>query len=448
VNAPEGGLYRPLVLSLALLLVAAGALLAIQMISSIVGPFRVADLGERDPRAVIAFWRPFGTAAGTAVRGVMGYDLVDSGRIVREVTALGSLDAARIGALVLTEPRDLTPTDVAALEAYVDAGGGAVLIGSVAVRAPDGAWRGYEAMQHVLGARVVPLDEPSAAAFVAARRGPLSSVLAPRQRVAIAWEPGTPAVVVDDAELRWIGLGDMPSGPAAALRRKLGRGRVAWLAAAPERAQPGEEERRRVRRIVEAAIAWVSRTPSVEVLPWPHGAPFAGTVDAAGVPDAADSEAAWRRALDEARRDGGVASLAMPRDPAAREALEPALARALDAAKRDAAWIATRKELSLWLRSRAVIDVSVRRAGPQRLVLQITNRATEDVAGVVVRVHLNEPVRAAQVASTRIFEAPPGRVLSADREAVDLFLPRLEGSSSAAYHLDTEPVGEREGSAG
>jgi len=364
------------------------------------------------------------------------------------VTALGSVDAAHVGALVLTEPRVLTPNDVDALEAYVDAGGGAVLIGSVAVRAPDGTWRGYAAMEHLLGAPVVPLDESAAAAFVAARRGPLSSVLAPRQRVAIAFEPGTPGVAVSDAELRWSGAGDAADGPAAAIRRTHGRGRIAWLAVPPERALPNERERNRAREIVEAAVAWVSRTPSVELLAWPHGAPFAGTVEAGDAADAAGAEAAWRAAIDDATRDGGLATLAMPRDVAVRAALEPALARALASAKRGGAWIATRKELGLWLRSRAVIDVSVRRAGPRRLILQITNRAAEDVAGVVVRVHLNEPIRAAEVAGTKLFAAPPELVLSADREAADLFLPRLEGSSSAAYHLDTEPVSEREESAG
>jgi len=447
VNAPEGGLYRPLVLSIALLLVASGALLAIQMISSIVGPFRLAEIGERDPRAVVAFWRPIDTPAGAAVRSVLGHDLVDSGRAVREVTALAALDAARVGALVLTEPRALTRNEVTALETYVEAGGGAVLIGSVAVRAPDGAWRGYEAMQRLLGAPVVPLEEAGAAAFVAARRGPLSAALAPRQRVAVAFEPGTPGVAADDAELRWVGSG-AADGPAAAIRRTLGRGRLAWLAVPSERVLPGEQERSRARAIVEAAVAWVSRTPSVELLAWPDGAPFAGTVEAADVADAAVAEAGWLRAIDDARRDGGIATLAVPRDGAAREALEPALARALDVAKRDAGWIATRRELSVWQRSRAVIDVSVRRAGPRRLILQITNRAAEDVAGLVVRVHLNEPIRAAEVSGTKLFATPPRLALSADREAADLFVPRLEGSSSAAYHLDTEPVDEREESAG
>lgn len=447
MNAPEGGLYRPIVLSIALLLVTSGVLLAIQMIGSVVGPFRIAELGERDPRAVVALWRPSGAAAGTAMRGALSHELVESGRSVRELTALDALDPARVGALVLTEPRSLGREDVAALEAYLDAGGGVVLLGSVAVRDADGTWRGYELMQRLLGAEIVELDPAGAAALVAARRGPLSSVLAPRQRVAIAFEPGTPGVVASDAELRWSDARDAP-GPAAALRRAHGKGRLVWLSVSPERALPGELDRSRVRDVLAAAVAWVSRTPTVEILAWPHGAPFAGTLEVSDGADAAGAEAAWHSEVEAARRDAGVAALGIPRDAAAREALEPALSRTLEAAKHEAAWIATRKELSLWLRSRAVLDASVRRAGPRRLVVEVTNRAGGDVDGVVLRVHLNEPIREARAAGTKLFSTAPALALSSDRESADLALPRLEGRSSAAYNLDTEPVRVEEGNAG
>jgi hypothetical protein len=448
VNAPEGGLYRPLVLSVAFLLVAAGALLAIQMISSIVGPFRIAELGERDPRGVVALWRPFESVAGSEVRGVLGHELVESGRAVREVTALGALDPAQVGAIVLNEPRRLVRADVEALERYVDAGGGAVLLGSVGVLESDGNWRGYELMQRLLGAPIVPLEAPAAAAFVASQRGPLSAALAPRERIPIAFEPGSPGIGVVDAELRWSGETVGDHGPGAALRRTRGKGRLAWLAVVPERAQPGEFERRRLRLVLENAVAWVSRTPSVEVLAWPKGAPFASTVEASDVADAAAAQGAWRRALDAARRDGGVATVGLPRDTVARVALEPALSRTLDRLRGDAAWITTRRELSSWMRSRAVIDVSVRRAGPLRLVLEVTNRAGAEVEGLVLRVHLNEPVLIARAAATKLFAAAPTVRLSADREAADLALPPLGGRSSAAYNLDTEPVRDDEGSEG
>ncbi|RIK97108.1 MAG: hypothetical protein DCC71_21910, partial [Proteobacteria bacterium] len=211
MNTPEGGLYRPLVWSVALFLVASGVLLSIQMIGSVVGPFRIADIGATDPRTVVALWRPAQAVAGALAKGGLGHELVRSGRAVREVGALGALDAAQVGAVVLTEPRALDPREVVALRRYVEAGGGAVVIGSVAVRDAEGAWRGYAAMRELLGADVVPQD--GAAALVAARRGPLSSPLAPRQKIAVAGEPGLPGVAAADAELRW----DGPGAPAAGL---------------------------------------------------------------------------------------------------------------------------------------------------------------------------------------------------------------------------------------
>lgn len=432
--ASASGLYRPLVWSVAVLLVASGVLLTIQMIRTVVGPFRLAEIGAHDPRAVVALWKPLGLPSGISVRSPFGEELVASGRAVRETATLDGLDAGRTGAIVLSEPRRLEARDLAALDAFLADGGGVVLLGSVAVLDREGGWRGYAAMERVLGARVIPLEERDASGFVAARRGPISGALAPRERVLVAFEPGTLAVAAEEPELRWEGAG--AHGHAAAIRRTAGAGRLAWLAVSPERALPDEAARRRARGVLEAAVAWASRTPAVEILPWPKGAAFAGVVEA-GEPGA-DPERAWRAAIDAARRDGGVAELRMPAGPPAHAALQPVLERVLARADREKGWVATRAEIAEWTRARAVVKASVRRTGPRRVTVEVSNRSRADVEGVVLRVHLNDAVLGARAEATQLLQASASLRLLPDGETLDLAVPRLAARSSTAYHVDLE----------
>ncbi len=162
MSPSEGALYRPLVWSIAAALLGAGALLSIQMISAVVGPFRLAQLGEHDPRGAVALFRDAHQPLGAAVRSPFGHALVETGRSVRELTSLQDLDPARVGVVVLSELRVLTDDEAARLRDFLAAGGGAVLVGSFGVRDADGAWRGYETMRKLLGAEVLPLDRDRA----------------------------------------------------------------------------------------------------------------------------------------------------------------------------------------------------------------------------------------------------------------------------------------------
>lgn len=449
MNAPEGGLYRPLVWSLAVLFVASGALLSVQMISSVVGPFRLAEIGASDPRGVVALWRPRQAPAGITLRTRLGHELVESGRALREVTSLGALDPARVGAIVLSEPRRIDDAQLADLTRYLEAGGGAVLIGSIAVRDADDGWLGWDEMGALLGGRVVPLEQGSAGAIVAARRGPVSAALLPRQRVGIRPDPGLPGVRIADAELRWAGDRLDGEAPAAAVRLARGRGRLAWLAVDPEHAAASDADRIRLRRVLEAAVAWVSRTASLELLAWPGGALFASVVErdgASGAPeDLASLEAEWRRQIDAARADGGLARLRLPESFAHGGQAERALARSFGEVARAHGWTATRRELSAWTRTRAAVDASLRRAGPRRLIVEVTNRGVATAGDLVLRVHLNEPALAARAEATQLFRPDAPVRLTPGGETVDLVLPPLDPRASAAYSLDYEPAPQREG---
>lgn len=439
MNLAEGVLYRGLVWSLAVALVGAGALLSIQMISAVVGPFRIAQLGQHDPRGAVALLRDAYQPVGAAVRSPFGHELVRSGRSVREVTSLRELDPAKTGAIVLSEPRVLGEEEGAALRNYLAGGGGAVLIGSVGVRDADGAWLGYDTMRNLLGAPVTPLAEDRAQAIVAAGRGPLAAALAPRQRIGVKPEIGLPGATLAGAELRWAGAQPSDAAPAAALRREFGAGRLAWIAVSPDAAATTGADHQSLRHVLEAAVAWTSRTPWIEVMPWPGGAPFAGVVeqDAVAATAPADSPRVWQREIDAAAADGGIARLLVTDRHAA---TEKQLAAALGELTRRGAWVATRSELSTWTRERAAVEVSVRRAGPHRVLVEVTNFGRSRASRVVLRLWLNEPVRSAEAEATKLMQDDAGVRLVPNAEVLDLVLPDLDARASAAFSLDYEPA--------
>src|SRR5262249_1452740 len=335
-------------------------------------------------------------------------------------------------------PRVLAESDAKALSSYLAAGGGVVLTGSIGVRDPDGSWRGYERMRSLLGAEPIPLAVDAAQALVAARRGVLSSPLVPRERIAIRAESGLPGLPGAAAELTWASE-DGATTLCGSLRHTVGRGRLAWLAVGPERAAH-EADARELRAVLQAAVAWGARRPLVEALPWPGAARFAAVLDVHG-----DVESGARTPLrfavadeiEEAEASGGLAHL---RARAAGAGGDPVVAETVAELAQRGAWLASRSELASWTRQRSSIEATLRRAGPQRLLVAVTNRARGRAGGVVLRVYLNEAARSASVEATQLLQARPVLRFEAGSDSLDLALPDLVERASAAFTLDYEPA--------
>ena len=443
MRAREGSLYRPLVWSLAVLLATTGLLLMIQMIGAEIGPFRFAELGSRDPRAHVGLWVAAGATFTLGARGERWRALLDDEGDVHEIASLAKLDPAELGVLVLAEPRAIGPQELAALQGYLEDGGGVVLTGSVAVREPDGSWRGYQAMRALLGgAEVSALDAERAAVLVPARRGALSAPLLPGERIPITFEPGLPAVAGAAAELAWASTQD-GALLGASLRRVVGRGRLAWLAVGPDHVSRGADAQP-LRSVLQAAVAWAAHRPVVEVLAWPAGARFAATVDARAEPGAPASPEATARALDReiaaAEASAGLARLRVPLDGIGASEAHRVVADAVGALGKRGAWLATRSELSAWTRARSSIEATVRRAGPQRLVVAVTNRAATAARGVALRVYLNEAARSVSVETTQLLQRRPALRFQPGSESLDLALPDLAARASTAFTLDYQPA--------
>jgi hypothetical protein len=310
------------------------------------------------------------------------------------------------------------------------------------VRGADGSWRGYDVMRALLGGvEPIPLESDRALSLVASRRGVLSSPLLPRERIAIRAEPGLPAIAGAGAELSWSATAEEGDATSlgASLRRSVGRGRLVWLAVGPERAAR-DGDSRALRRVLQAAVAWAARRPLVEVLPWPGGAPFAAILETRtdGLePSPKALRFAAAAEIDAAEASAGLARLHAPTADLGADGAWSDTAAEL--AQRGA-WLATRSELASWTRERSSIEATVRRAGPQRLVVAVTNRASGPAHGVVLRLYLNESARSASVEATQLLQATPGLRFRAGAESLDLALPDLAERSSAAFTLDYEPA--------
>jgi hypothetical protein len=270
----EGRLYPPLLVSLGAALAAAAFALGVLTLAAVLGPFRLLSPFAAGPSSMLGVWLPEPATAGPVARRVRAWRAVGGERELSEARSLADLAREDVRVVVLPDARSLSREQADALLAFVRAGGSTLLTGSVGVRAPDGAWLGYDLMQELLDVgRVVPRAAEATGLLSAASRGPLSAPLAPGASIRLVPEPGQPGIDAADAELAWAG-GDETSG--ASRRRSVGRGRIAWLAAGPESSSgdPGLD------RVVQAALAWCAREPFVEVLP--------GT-------DVAADAAAWQR---------------------------------------------------------------------------------------------------------------------------------------------------------
>lgn len=358
----EGRLYSPLFVSLCATLAAAACALGLLTLAAVLGPFRLLSPFSGTVSSTLGVWLPEPATSGPVARRVRAWRAVAGDRELSEARSLEILAREDVRVVVLPDARSLSREQADALVVFVRAGGSALLTGSVGVRAPDGAWLGYDLMQELLGVgRVVPRAVEATGLLSAASRGPLSAPLAPGDRIALVPEPGQPGIDAADAELAWAG-GDETSG--ASRTRSLGHGRIAWLAAGPESSagDPGLD------RVVQAALAWCAREPFVEVLPGPDGA--------------ADA-AAWRRLR------GGVVA-------------------------------------------------TVQRAGPQRSVVEVSNRNREPVAGAALRVHLNDQVTRVAVDRTTLQQAPVRAYVDRARGHVDVRLPELDAGERFAFTLDVE----------
>ncbi len=455
----EGRLYRPLLWNIGCTLLVAGTTLSILMWANVIGPFRFLRLstGQHQQQALVGFWVPDASdhiVPGELARRIDAWRrLLSHGLPLLARDSLDELVADGAGVVIVPDARFLDAERIAELQRFVRQGRGAILTGPVGVRESDGRWRGWDLMASLLSvSQVIPLERNAAQQISAWRRGPLSAGLSPGESVRLSPESGAPAIADTDAgaELRWPASATADAGgiAAASKRFELGRGRLLWLAAGPERSwDPGVGPWQAMARLVGAALAWVGRQPWLELLPWPDGARFAGRLEAVSDWQQSGAETArsgFESEIHRAEISGGLARLALPATgPGGRELR----ALAISLLRQSGAWIASQEQIVAWVSGRASIATRFERVGPGRVLLKLSNLGPAAVDRSVLRVHLNRPVEAATVAPTLVFQRRPGIRYRRGLEWLDLLLPEIPAGVSYSYALDYEilaPEGSEE----
>jgi hypothetical protein len=385
VSATEGRAYGPLTLTLGVGLVAMGLALSVQMIAAVVGPFDLLDAAPVGTPA-LGVWLPASAVDDgrtDALRRARAWRAALGPRVVvREGGSLAALSGQGVAALAVSDARRLSEAELAALAGYVRGGGSAIVTGPVAVRGSGGEWRGTAAMARLLGVRrVVPLPRTASLALAAATRGPLSAGLAPGQRLALVPEPGAPALDDAAAELRWAG-DEAEAGLLA----------------------PGPRGASLRRELGAGRLVWLGAGPDLSAA----GATTPGG-DFARLAAAAFAWAAREPQAEVLPAAGDASSRAAP---AGEAGPAPDLA------------------------------AEMRRLGPHRHLLEVTNRGGAAARGRVVRIHVNARFERARVQRTVLQQDEPGFRLRPAAGQVDVRLPELAAGRSLAYTLDLDP-GER-----
>lgn len=197
----------------------------------------------------------------------------------RTVASAGAVDDLDAGTAVVVPVAPCLPFDLTlALYRHLRNGGSLVLEGPVGAR--DGAceWRGWDVLRSLTGARSAHQLEPRTGLHVAVPAGlPFSHGLVPGERIDFGHDlevaldaPGMGAYWSDWALGRAPAEGSDGAATAGLARVTEGGGRLAWFGfLASDAASP--EDRRRVRRMHAAALAWAGRRPVASLAAWPAG---------------------------------------------------------------------------------------------------------------------------------------------------------------------------------
>jgi hypothetical protein len=106
-------------------------------------------------------------------------------------------------------------------------------------------------------------------------------------------------------------------------------------------------------------------------------------------------------------------------------------------AAQQGAWVASGGEYAQWRRGRRELELRLTHAGPNRLLLDVSN-GSDRLSGAVVRVHLNEAVLDAEVVRTVLQQEKPVAVFRPDRGAVDIVLPSMRRRDRQSFAIDLE----------
>ncbi len=198
---------------------------------------------------------------------------------IREVAALSGLNRLQPGdLLVVPEAPCLSGSEVAAIQAHVDAGGGLVSNWAVGARDEECEWRGWGTVAELTGAEDVRELATRDALYLTVPAGmALSPGLDPGTRIELRPEPSL-ALNLPGPRVYWSdwALNPAPdeSGGAADVAattlKHEGGGRAAWFGFQLAQAATPRDSLK-LDRLVKNGILWAAGRTQASLAPWPHG---------------------------------------------------------------------------------------------------------------------------------------------------------------------------------
>jgi hypothetical protein len=453
VNVQDRKLYSATIWSLSLFLLAAGSVLVIAMLANVIGPFRFTALDASSRSRAVGFWIP---ADGDLPyppeikrRAAAWRRFVGDDDIVIESNRLRDLLNAGVGVVILPDARRIDAEHADALHRYMMEGGGVIVTGSIGVRDADDEWLGYGLMRDLLQvASIAPLPREQSDSLSAGWRGPIAARLDPGARFGVISEPGVAALAGSEGELLWGKAVEESGSHAGASRRiRLGLGRLVWIGPGPEVIDESDlADRSALEGALANAIAWVRRKPVLEVMPWSNGARYAVELGKRVDPEAGPLDDRARFAFEDqamatiarAARTGEHVVIEIPISGPGDAWAEALRIRLLERIGADGGWPVSRDQASSWLAARAGLSVSVTQAGPNRILVNVSNRSDIAVTGVGLRLWINRPASSIQTGAINVGQVVPGVVFHRASESAEISMPDLAAGSTVAFYIDLD----------
>lgn len=253
-------LYGPRVAATGVLLLGLGAVLAIAMLRSTLGPFHFRIAADTAPTWEIALWTTGSDRerARSAERWHerleerVDLERVDRDELVR--LADGQID------LLIVDGVALGDKDAARLRPFVSQGGRLALFGA------------REANRDAVpGALSALVGEPIRAAsdyrwtLLPGTPGPLSAGFSATDRLPLRRAHDVYALPARDAEVVWAAANHAGAGQGAARHTRIGDGRLVWWSVRPDVALDRVDTQATMTRMVRASVAWLLEEPFAEI---------------------------------------------------------------------------------------------------------------------------------------------------------------------------------------
>jgi hypothetical protein len=399
-----------------------------------------------------------------------------------EVNTLDEIPARSYSAWVLADQPALDDADLAALDSYLQLGGGVVLAG----RTGEKGSSGRAVLERLFpGQRFVELGAGPTRLRVTGT-SPLVAGFPTGAEVPV--ETGGRALASSSSDaLVWSGAG------GAALQLLHRGGAVAWLGVSPARIAESEP----ARMLAENALRWALREPVLDLRAWPEGRPCAVLVESSShsagnapscrlesgrtepellrglahagcrfasvppenralpalyevdgapfvaIPEGrADADArgsALMRELlagyERAERLGGVYSLRADPDWRAKAGRQELYKRVSRELSDRGAWFAEPDELADWWSARSAVHAELAILARDLVRVHFANPGSAEASGVTARVYLPGGADTARVEKAPRFRAGPRLRISADHAWIEVIAPPLDPKSEVSYTI-------------